>query len=550
MKIPSSQEVSLRSMDSGKSIQVDVSNAKAPPPARGTGGGPLSQLQGGRPQASGQPGRSAPLANLPSAEPRLEFDKTVLDIPAGAQFKGGEPGRHPGGERYSVLPYVQVGTGKEPINVIGIANPNGHTFEVFDQTQTDKNNQPKLVGTLSVVQNGSEKVGVNATDAKVRGEGRHRESRHREPMYSGPSRPRIEIMQSSSSVTGYLNSNGLACDSHGAPILRESRGSASGYRDLSSGMPCDRSGRPTVQNSQSSASGYRGSDGLPCSADGFSIIRRSQGSVTGYKTASSGLACDADGFATVQSNRDSRTGYSSMSTGLPTSKEGLAYVHQSMSSISGLTTSKGMPCDRNGNDLVETSRSSVTGFKDKSGLPCAATGHPAVARSGSGYVLLSTNTPCDKTGRALPVQTTPYHSGTANDCGLHTIAAMTGWSEQQVVQSLGLNQRDLNHIAAHGMEPNIVTAALQRINPGQTYHNQLSPQQFMNNLGGLPEGHQFALGMQRSSGIGHLVSAKRVGDSLVITDRQVGTRTTLRSPQDLADFLNQSGASRVHTWYE
>lgn len=148
-------------------------------------------------------------------------------------------------------------------------------------------------------------------------------------------------------------------------------------------------------------------------------------------------------------------------------------------------------------------------------------------------------------------QTTPFHAGTQNDCSLHTIAAMTGWSEQQVVQSLGLTQQQIQHISAHGMQPNDFTAALRHLNGnnGTVHHRQGSPNSFASSLPHLQDGGQFALGMERNSGIGHLVSAQRHGNQLVVTDRQSGQQMTFNSQQDLQNYLSQSGASRIHTWY-
>ncbi|AKJ31946.1 hypothetical protein AAW51_5255 [Caldimonas brevitalea] len=150
-----------------------------------------------------------------------------------------------------------------------------------------------------------------------------------------------------------------------------------------------------------------------------------------------------------------------------------------------------------------------------------------------------------------PPQTTPFHAGTHNDCGLHTIAAMTGWSEQQVVQSLGLTQQQIQHISAHGMQPQEFTDALTRLNGnnGTVHHRQGSPRSLAASLPQLPDGAQFALGIERNAGIGHLVTGQRLGNQLVMTDRQSGQRQALSTDQDLQNYLAQSGASRVHTWY-
>lgn len=144
---------------------------------------------------------------------------------------------------------------------------------------------------------------------------------------------------------------------------------------------------------------------------------------------------------------------------------------------------------------------------------------------------------------------TPFHAGTRNDCSLHTIAAMTGWSEQQVVQSLGLTQQQVQHISTHGMQPQEFTAALNHLNGGNVHHRQGSPRSFAASLPQLQDGGQFALGMERNAGIGHLVSARRAGNQLVVTDRQSGQQMVFNSQQDLQNYLNQSGASRIHTWY-
>ncbi|UXH76377.1 hypothetical protein [Roseateles amylovorans] len=148
-------------------------------------------------------------------------------------------------------------------------------------------------------------------------------------------------------------------------------------------------------------------------------------------------------------------------------------------------------------------------------------------------------------------QTTPFHAGTQNDCSLHTIAAMTGWSERQVVQSLGLTQQQVQHISAYGMQPQDFTAALTHLNGnnGSVHHRQGSPSSLAASLPHLQDGGQFALGIERNNGIGHLVTAQRAGDQLVVTDRQSGQRMTFSSQQELQNYLAQSGTSRVHTWY-
>lgn len=151
-----------------------------------------------------------------------------------------------------------------------------------------------------------------------------------------------------------------------------------------------------------------------------------------------------------------------------------------------------------------------------------------------------------------PPQTTPFHAGTQNDCGLHTIAAMTGWSEQQVVQSLGLTQQQVQHISAYGMQPHEFTAALNHLNGpnnGTVHHRQGSPRSLAASLPQLQDGGQFALGIERNAGIGHLVSAQRMGNQLVVTDRQSGQRHVFNTEQDLQNYLAQSGVARVHTWY-
>jgi hypothetical protein len=144
---------------------------------------------------------------------------------------------------------------------------------------------------------------------------------------------------------------------------------------------------------------------------------------------------------------------------------------------------------------------------------------------------------------------TPIHAGTRNDCGLHTIAALTGWSEQTVCQQLGLTQQHVEWISANGMQPDLLSKAFQIINNGNVAHRQGPPDQLIRDLSNFPDGHQFALGIQRGHGIGHLVSARRIGNSLEITDRQIGARYSLHSAQDLANYLHQEGAAQVHTWY-
>jgi hypothetical protein len=155
--------------------------------------------------------------------------------------------------------------------------------------------------------------------------------------------------------------------------------------------------------------------------------------------------------------------------------------------------------------------------------------------------------------QSVAAQSTPFHAGTQNDCSLHTIAAMTGWSEQQVVQSLGLTQQQIRHISAHGMQPQDFTAALTHLNGNSNgttvHHRQGSPGSLAASLPHLQDGGQFALGIERHAGLGHLVTARRAGFQLVVTDRQSGQQMTFNSREDLQVYLDQSGAARVHTWY-
>jgi hypothetical protein len=147
-------------------------------------------------------------------------------------------------------------------------------------------------------------------------------------------------------------------------------------------------------------------------------------------------------------------------------------------------------------------------------------------------------------------RTTAFHAGTHNDCGLHTIASMTGMSEEAVVKALGLSQRDIEHISAHGIEPDQFTAMMSYLNNGDVMHRHGTAAELVNDfLPNVPDGHQFAVGMQRPDGIGHLVAAERVGDHLQIHDRQIGTRTDLHSQEELNDYMWRQGATRVHTWY-
>ncbi|MBN3835105.1 hypothetical protein [Burkholderia sp. Ac-20344] len=118
-----------------------------------------------------------------------------------------------------------------------------------------------------------------------------------------------------------------------------------------------------------------------------------------------------------------------------------------------------------------------------------------------------------------------------------------------MVQKLGLSKQDVKNISAHGMQPDTVTAAFKQINNGNVEHRQGTADDLVKGLAQFPEGHQFALGMQRDSGIGHLVSAKRVGDRLDITDRQVNQTTSVHNEQELQQYLQQPGASKIHTWY-
>lgn len=147
--------------------------------------------------------------------------------------------------------------------------------------------------------------------------------------------------------------------------------------------------------------------------------------------------------------------------------------------------------------------------------------------------------------------TTPFHAGTRNDCSLHTIAALSGWSEFETVSRLGLSQESVESISMHGMGLNDVTTALSIANNGNAVtHTELSIDEFIDALSEWPDQRKVALGIQRDTGIGHLVAAGRSGNSLEIYDRQAGVSSTLTEVDSIRRYLVEYlGSSTLHIWY-
>ncbi|NIJ93630.1 hypothetical protein FHT12_002327 [Xanthomonas campestris] len=147
-----------------------------------------------------------------------------------------------------------------------------------------------------------------------------------------------------------------------------------------------------------------------------------------------------------------------------------------------------------------------------------------------------------------PLGMPPFHAGTSNDCGLHTIAALTGLAEADVVNGLGLTPDNIQYISQHGMTPDQFTWAISKFENGSVKHQRGSPQDLASALHQLPNYEKIAIGMERHSGIGHLVAAMRQGEKLVIWDRQVSHVTEVRTREELLHYFNSNNVSSVQTW--
>ncbi|CAD7376296.1 hypothetical protein [Xanthomonas arboricola] len=147
-----------------------------------------------------------------------------------------------------------------------------------------------------------------------------------------------------------------------------------------------------------------------------------------------------------------------------------------------------------------------------------------------------------------PLGMPPFHAGTSNDCGLHTIAALTGLAEADVVNGLGLTPDNIQYISQHGMTPDQFTWAITKFENSNVRHQRGSPQDLANALHELPNYEKIAIGMERHSGIGHLVAGMRQGEKLVIWDRQVNHVTEVKTREELLDYFNSHNVSSVQTW--
>ncbi|MCP9270332.1 hypothetical protein M5U04_20220 [Xenorhabdus sp. XENO-1] len=147
--------------------------------------------------------------------------------------------------------------------------------------------------------------------------------------------------------------------------------------------------------------------------------------------------------------------------------------------------------------------------------------------------------------------TTPFHAGTRNDCSLHTIAALSGWSESETVSRLGLSTESVESISRHGMLSDDVTTALNIANNGNVEGPyQFSIDGFIAKLNEFPDQRKFALGIQRDTGIGHLVAVGRSGNSLEIYDRQVRSYLTFTESDSLRRYLvDNLGSATLRVWY-
>ncbi|WKB55793.1 hypothetical protein [Eleftheria terrae] len=332
---------------------------------------------------------------------RLEFDQKTLNLEEGARFKGGERPRHPGGERYAVLSYVQPGTGKAPVEVTGLMQAGGHKFDVFNHETHAK------IGELAVVCTASggsaSKVGVDPKEATLKG--------------GMPRGGRIVIRESQTSATGYRLDNGLPCSRDGRPTVRQSQTSATGYR-TTGGLPCDANGYATVRESRASVTGFKTASGVPCNADGHPVLRESRLSVTGFKNTQ-GLACDADGHPVMHTSSSSATGFR-LKGGAPCDVDGHPVLRESRASVTGLKNLQGMACDADGHAVMHTSSTSVTGFRTSAGRPCTADGHPVTRDSDTSATKFRTldGVPCDGNGAPVRHESASSATGFRSSNGL------------------------------------------------------------------------------------------------------------------------------------
>ncbi len=355
-----------------------------PSPARGRSSTTLNGLPARHPSVTHA--APAPHAGLPKAsgyaEAPLTLGRDALAIPPGAHFDAEAGlGRHPGGERLQTVAFVKPGSGEPPATLVGIAHPDGHSFEVFDQ------NTRRDIGRLRLVSSSDGgKVAVDANAAGLKGGALNR----------GPE----TFSRSRTSATGYRLENGLACDRDGHATMAASRSSATGYRTLD-GLACDRDGHARMATSRFSVTGFKTLDGLACDRDGYPALKPSGTSVTGYKTLD-GLACDANGQAVMTKSRASVTGFKTHD-GLACDADGRTVMATSTTSVTGFKTHDGLACDANGRTVMAASRASVTGFKTHDGLACDANGRAVMATSR--FAVTGFKTPdglaCDGNGRAV-----------------------------------------------------------------------------------------------------------------------------------------------------
>ncbi|WP_157659596.1 hypothetical protein [Burkholderia ubonensis] len=142
-----------------------------------------------------------------------------------------------------------------------------------------------------------------------------------------------------------------------------------------------------------------------------------------------------------------------------------------------------------------------------------------------------------------------FHAGTANDCGLHTIAAIMDMNDQQVINALGLSPSTLNHFIAKGMDIDEFTAACKIVNNGSITHTTGTVDQFIAGLNGLADGQRVAVGIEPAQGIGHLVAFRRNGSVIEVLDRQIGVLNTFNDPGSVEKYLRSIGAQNIHAWH-
>ncbi|MBB6577519.1 hypothetical protein HNP33_001575 [Comamonas odontotermitis] len=166
----------------------------------------------------------------------------------------------------------------------------------------------------------------------------------------------------------------------------------------------------------------------------------------------------------------------------------------------------------------------------------------------AGLSTIARNRPTKPTNARMGMD--PYHYGTQNDCGLHTLAAKAGCSKEEVCERLGLSRQEANYINENGMSREDFANAFQKLTGRNTnYRSSGSTDELIETVSGFREGKRFAIGIERESGIGHLVAATRGSNSLEFDDRQINSRYSASSREEVNAYLSQQGGANYHVFY-